>query len=654
MSEYPLARPMTRILNEARRLPHVDWESFQDAVQEALAYTDVLQNRITAGFPLLAAIPEAQDVQVQFDTAVSSQKAMLGQLAEGASRRDANALGVAMPQMEMAAYRLSEVVFGLKRFEDRMPQFSDIPLVNEILTLALHQLQKKGDFAQDLMQRLPRLREFIAYLESVLSGFAVRHPQRTDLIESFEVAVQGLKQSAGGMFLYLQETHSIVDLSNAVTLFDRSVQWLGAVFHAMREVEYRALEFSEDPVLDRLARAIEGLQAGEDVRDEIARTRAGLVRSHRQLASDLAVLDARAFMPLSVREEYVPKLVDLLNRMDAEMALLHDPTQPPLALAEAVNRYQALGARYDELQGELEDRLAARPDLSESPHYDHLVVLMQGVYEGSIPDANLEAKLGVILALQEGLRRRLALEVRRQPDEAARLQEVLDALEVQRTALAMVEEYLASGERDLLLQAYETLLPPTVKLIEFKREATRVEGESRTPTILCPFCSTPNEPGTARCSQCMRPLPSAALGVAPSTEMLDLYDSGASGGTAQEGLSENFQYLVDVIDDTVSGVIDPSEARDLLASFWETVVAAEMRARDTLRASAMASGDPMVASYQEELQALLAYLREVLGSVFEALDAGDTGSLTALRVQVMDCADSLQRFHAEVQEASRG
>lgn len=653
MSEYPLARPITRILNEGRR-PHVDWQSFQDAVEEALAYTDILQNRIMAGFPLLAALPEAQDVQVQFDTAVSSQKAMLGQLADCVARHDLSALATAMPQMEMAAWRLAEVVYGLKRFEDRMPQFSDLPLVNEILTLAMHQLQKKGDFSQDLMQRLPRLREFITYVESVRSGFAVRHPERTELIESFEAAIEGLKQSAGGMFLYLQETHSILDLSNAVTLFDRSVNWLGAVFRAMRDVEYQSLQFSEDPILDRLAQALEALQDGQDVREEIARTRAALVRNHRQMAADLAVLDARAFMPFSVREEFVPKLIELLNRMDVEVALLHDPAQTPLAMAEAVNRYQALGAEYDRLQGQLEDRLAARPDLSDSPHYDHLVALMQGVYEGSVPDAMLEAKVGVLLTLEEGLRRRLALEIRRQPDDAARMHEAMEALDAQRASLAVLQEYLVTGQRDLLLQAYELLIGPTLKLIEYKGEAARVEGESRTPTILCPFCGTANEPGGVRCSQCMRPLPSAALGVAPSTEMLDLYDSGASAGGAPEGLSENFQYLVDVMDDVVSGVVDPHEARELLGSFWDTVVAAEAQTRDSLRASAVASGDPMVASYQEELQALLAYTRETLEGVFQALDAGDTGSLAGLRVEVLNCAESLQRFHAEVQEAGRG
>lgn len=652
MSDHPLARPLTRILNELRRAPRIDWDSLQEAVEEALAYTDVLETRLTTGFPLLAASAGAQDLRLQFEAALAGQRAVLRQLADVVAKQDLEGLGPVLPQLETAADRVAEVVTALRRLEEAMPQFSDIPLVNEILTLALHQLQGKGDFADDLLQRLPRLREFLTYLEDIRSGFVTRHPEEPELAQAFQAALEALRQSAGGMFIYLQEGRRPADLSNALTLFDRAMNSLGACFLAMRELEYDSLEYSEDPHLDRLRKAIDGLAQGKDTRAEIARHLEGLARFQRNLAADLAVLESRAFMPASLQEESVPRMVELLDRMDVELGHLHEPGAEASALREAAERFQALGEEYDRLQGELEDRLGSRPSLADSGHYDELVALMQGVFEGSVPDARLESKVQVLLALQEALRRRLALEQHRQPADAERIQVMLESLGGQQAALETLLEYLGSGQRGLLLVAYEQLLPPTQRLIEFKREAAAQEAEAGTPTVLCPFCATANEPGASRCSQCARPLPAVALGMARPAEVLDLYDSRVPGAQSA-ALSENFQYLLDVLDDAVAGILAPEEARDLLLPFWETVLMAEIRAQDMVRPAVAAMGDATLSSYQEELQALLAYLKETMSTLFDVLESHDLGSLSGLRTEVLEVADGLQRFHAEVQEAGR-
>ena len=650
MTDHPLARPVTRILNEGRR-PQLDWEGLRDAVEEARAWTAVLEDRFRGGFPLLVASEGAQALRPPCDEALAAQGAWLDRLSTAIEHQDPEALAGGLADLEAAAGRLAELLTTLRRLQAELPQFSDIPLVNEVLTLGLHLLKGKGDVTGELMARLPRLREFLSYLEGVRTGFAARHPGEPELDQAFRGGLDSLRQAAGGLFLYLQETRDPVDLSNSMTLFDRGIKTVAACFQAMRELEYGTLEYSEDPHLDRLAKAVEALLRGAGTRGEVDLHLAGVVRFQRNLAADLAVLGEQAFMPASLRRDFVPRMIDLLDLMDGELATLHQAGAAPPVLWEAVRRFQALGEEYDRMQGELEEHLARRPDLAESGHWDELVALMQGAYEGSVPDSRLEARIPVLLSLQEALRRRLALESHRQPGEAGTLEAVLEALDAQRGALDTLGEYLEGGDRELLLVAYEQLLPPTLRLLEFKREASAREAASQTSTVLCPWCGTANEPGNARCGRCTRPLPSVALGVTRPSEVLDLYDSRAPGSQSR-ALAENFQYLLDVCEDAISGVLTPEEARDLLLPFWETVLAAELRAQDTVRPTVAAVGDATLSSYQEELQALLAYLKEILTTLFEALDAHNLGGLSGLRAEFVEVAEGLQRFHQEVEEAA--
>ncbi len=644
---------MVRVLNEGRRVPLVDWQALRSAVEEALAYSEVLRGRMQAGYPLLAVHEGVADLQIQAEAALTGQQAALSQLAEAVSRQDSSAVAALLPSVEAAAGSLAEVVTRLRRLEQDLPHFSDVPLVNEILTLALNQLQGKADTCQELMNRLPGLRDFIAWLAQVHSGFVARHPQEPELAGSLAQATDSLRHAAGGLFLYLQEGRDPVDLSNALSLLDRAMNSLGACFLAMREVEYEILEFSENPHLDRLAKAIQALQEGCGTREALAGPLSRLVDFHANLAADLTVLEDRAFMSAALRQDYLPRMAELLHQMEAELALLHEPDREPRILDEAVQHFRELGERYDRLQADLEDQLGRRPDLSESSHYDELVALMQGTYEQSVPDAQLESKVVFLLGLQEALRRRLALEVHRQPEEGQRIQALLEALDAQHAGLETLLTYLARGQRELLLVAYDQLVPATLRLVQIKKESVSQEAEASSPPILCPFCGASNQPGSTRCCQCARALPALAMGAQHPAEVLDLYDSRTPGQQAPQGLSENFQFVLEVLDGAAAGVLPPEKARELLLPFWETVLAAEVRARDEVRPAVASAGDPLMASFQEELNALVSFLKETTTNLLQALEDGNIGGLSGLRVEVLEAAEGLQRYHAEVQEAGQ-
>lgn len=634
---------MTRLLNLLARLPQVDWEALRQALPDALGWSEALRLRTAAGFPLLAAVEGSEDLKVQCESVLASQDAVLRQVAQAAEREDLPLLESSVEPMQHVAIRAAEVLGRLRDLADRMPRFSDLPLLNDLVTLALNQVKGKGDFSEDLLRRMPPLREFLRYLRGVGEGFGSRHPERADLADEVLRAVQALEHAAGGLFVYLQETRDPVDLSQALSLLDRGILSLGPTFQAMREVEYASLVFSENPLLDRLARSIQSLQSGEDALEEVERHLAEVVRFHRTQAGDVAFLATQAFMPLSLRDACVPRMVALVERMDAELGILHSRPPDPLAMAEAVNRFQALGTELDSVQEELEKGLAAWPKVAGAGHWEGLAAVLYGVYAGSVTDARLQAQVQMLLDLQGAYRRRLFLEMRRDPEEAERMQRVVQSLDEQQSALALALEYLESGDRDLLLKAYEALGPPTLRLLELKREAEAGEMAA----AICPGCHRPNPPGSLSCASCSRPLDVRRRDA--SQDAVELFEADEPGSAA---LAENFRFLVEVLEDASAGVLAPQEARELLAPLWDTVVAAERQAHGPVRGIVAGAGDPDLASYQEELTALVAYLKETLSGVFSALEHHRPDLLPHLADQAVEVGEALARFNEEVGRAA--
>ncbi len=645
MTEHPLARPMTRLVNLLQRSASPDWQALQAALLEAAAYTRTLQARTGTGLPLLAAAPGFDDMRTRCETALSEQGGVLAGLAEAVQNRDPELLDALVDPLVRVAARLSENLERLREMARRMPHFSDLPILDEMMTLALNQLKAKGDFSADLRDRLPALRGFLHYLHQVGARFRNRHPQRADLADGLDEVVGTLEQAAGGVFLYLTEGRDPVDLSQALTLMDRGLVGLGRLFQEMREVEHALLVFSENPALDRMARSIQALQAGEQALARLEDDLRHLTGFHQSLAREAAILESATFMPLSLRDQTLPRLFELLGQMDLELDLLHQRPADPLALAEALNRYQALASALDQTQANLEERLASLPRLSEAGHFEEFSALLHGVYTGSVPDQRLEEKVRTLQGLQQQFRSQLAT------SEVPDAQHALGALDEQARALDLAEEYLHTGSRDCLLGSFEALLSPTRRLIEIK---SRSEAEEASPRagVACPECGGLNPPEASRCGTCSRPLP--VLNPPEVVANLDLYDSGARtvGVDDPSGLSKNFRKLIEILQDVMSGRLSALQARDQVAGFLQTIDRAEGQIRDQVAPLVLSADDETLSSYQEELDALVAYLREIVENILEALDRENLVVLPELEARTREVGEALARYHEEVTRAA--
>ncbi|MBM3463150.1 MAG: hypothetical protein FJX76_13690 [Armatimonadetes bacterium] len=438
--------------------------------------------------------------------------------------------------------------------QEMLPRFSDVPLLNEVYTLSLHLLKGLREAAPALALRLRSLVEFAQSLARGAAEFRERNPAETEVISAHDRALEELKQSVGGLNIYLEEGR-IQDLSNALSLFDRAINQLAACMKAMKMVEYDRLQFSEMPAPDRLYQAIKAGQA--DIRRESGEVRA----FYATLDRHVTILESEVWMGAKLKHEAVPALRGYLARVAEALDGVEGGGPGRMDALKAVRE---AGEDFDEYQEQLEDLLADRPDISGSAHFHELISMMEGAYAGQIPNHRLQEKVEVISRMQSGLRGRLKLQALHAPQEQATVDRILPLLDLQERGLELVLAFVQTGEREMLQRAYDEIVPATVELVELKLETAPAE-EAPAAMLGCPFCGQSNPPGSARCGQCARPL--AAPGVSGG---LDLYDSGVSE-ESEAPLSENFAFVVQVIDDVSSGLVGPRDAVELLAPFWDTI-----------------------------------------------------------------------------------
>lgn len=499
------------------------------ALDEARGWVDYLEARAASGRGLVAPHPSFPDAWTDLQASLAGLRGALDAVQADPSLAS---------DVEHSAGLVTQAVARLRELAAEMPRLHDLPLVHEILVLGLQQLQGRGEYHGELEERLRPLAE-----------------------------VPGAEETAGGLYLYLHVTGDPADLSNALSLLERL------------SVEVPVGSESEQPALNAWL-------AGDS--SALVRVQQWL----RGLAADVVLLEQGAFLPLSMRRQYLPQLVSLLDRMDSALA------------ANDAAGFHALAVEFDAVQADVEDLLAGRPSLG--PRFDALVALMEGAWSGSATDAALEEALLEVVEAQEGFRR-----------APAGFRELLEA---QRDALRYAFRYLETGEPGLLLQAYEDLVVPTLRMAALE--------EAETLPVTCVFCGGVALRGATRCGRCGRPLPVAPVEDEPA-----------------RASSENFQRLAELLDDAAAGTVTPAEAQDRLLPLWDAVLQVEARAADPVLAADRVR-DPALAARQEELQELVASLRDVLAEIFEALDAGALEALGGLRARALAVGEALAQFHA--------
>ncbi|MBS2037030.1 hypothetical protein JST97_18730 [bacterium] len=159
------------------------------------------------------------------------------------------------PQEEAVIGKIRQCQQALGRISylfRQLPDFVDVTVINELLILAS---PEGGIDPEPVRQRLPFLLSWLRDLEAGWRLFGFLYPHRQSLVGKALLLVEGLKEAAGGIYLYLQGE----DPGALRTSLKRTLKGLMALapLHETRQLEeVESLRQFSDPCLERGARLL--------------------------------------------------------------------------------------------------------------------------------------------------------------------------------------------------------------------------------------------------------------------------------------------------------------------------------------------------------------------------------------------------------------
>lgn len=630
-------KSLIALLNAAGRRSSMG--EMEAALDAARLETQAFLSQVDANHGLLLSVEGAMQARAEFESALQMQAEALDQVESLLLERvglDSERWPVVLEAVEGAGGRVTLALGTMLRMHDEVPRISDTPLVNEVYALALNVLKGHKGAIMGLAHRLGPLFEMAEFLSRAQEQFAARNPGEVEIVARLGGAIDDLRQAVGGFYVYIEDART-VDLSNALTLFDRAVGPIGACMKAMKMVEADRAHFSEAVPLQRLHEALGLLALGLPV--DLVPLVAALGEYHAALTTDLEALVATAWLGHARRTELLGAMAECLGQLAALRSAVLEAGGDLEALADHVERLREVGEMFDDLQAELEDERDQRPDLRGAGVLHPVFEAMTGAWHGVVPDRVLAEALDVLARLHQAFEARLRLDMLEGQGSDETIE--VDALIAEQgRAIALLEQYLESGDRELLPQAYDALVPSGLRLQQIREAADR----SATAQITCLLCGTANPAGTSRCASCARQLP--VLSNFTASSAFELLDAGPPRSPDEE-IGENFRLAVRVIEQVESGRIDCREAMRLLTPFLSTVAASGPR-MDAVRRQVAASGDPLAQERQQVLDAVLERVETVAEGLCDRLAAGRTG-LSDLRHALLDLGAQLSAFeHQQV------
>ncbi len=613
-----------RVLNYSRNIiqGRGEWDQFVSLIKIAIQHRDALFEYYNRTIRPTVKTKDSGKVRALLYVAMEEMEEILLKLLEVAGNRDTSSLEPLIMKLEANAERTGGIITALKKAKEETLKVSSIKLLHEIILVGLEVMRNNVEPAM-LALRIQPLLGYIRYVETTLDQLTQRYPDEKELIDFFQQQIKRMQQAAGGLYLYLEGGEegkgSKTDLSNALTLLDQAGLGLWAAFSALNQIFVASQEYSGDPLVEDFYLALKRYARGEidakGMKDALK-----VLAQHQQTAAlDVVTLERFTFLKPSEREQYIPVLIDILDRRDLLLAYMKDNLENPQLIQEALDKYRDLSGKFSNNLGDLEGTIRTRPDFREASHFHELLSLIRLAYEEKISDFALEKKALFLDEYGKDLKRQLILQERHHPETMVDSISLRGVVERHGKGLEKIFHYLASGNRQLLPEAYEIIEEATQDLLGIQKEINRKakEMEQTGDVTLCPSCGHSNPVTEVNCSNCSVPLFGASGG-----GVLDVTESNGAAVVAGSGtasLSENFKFIKTVLEDVCAGIISWQEAEEMLLPGWDRFQDVQLQLGTNVLPVVEETNDPELNQAYDQFCEVLDYFGQVMQEVFSAI-----------------------------------
>lgn len=464
MRDWNLPRPLVRWLDALS----VGNDGAPGLRSEVLEHLEGVEHRAWALRPLLSAFPESGELWTAYGKALAGYRS-----AVSADKPDRDAV-------LDSAVALEEAVLALRGLAAELPRVTGHGALDEIFAVGMSLARGASVEPDALLSRLVAGREAVLRLQSQGALFARAFPKEEEIARHLSDSLEALEEGLGGAFLYLAEEQDADMLEQAMrTLASGGISAVAALT-AMREVSESDHQYSEDPVLEELFRAVE---AADSQRIEVA-----LIAIDDAQASTGAELTAMldSFAPESWRSRHVESLRRQWSLLESEREALHEAYAGGVLNHGMLQVYQNLGIEFDEMENAAAESMPTRASLPDVGHLVSLVEAMGAVFEERAPLSLLSDELNRLISsyrdYQEHLER---VYEGATADQNSELEQLLESAEELGEGLSLLEAALETRDVAVFPRVWDALAQPARTLHRLAINQ-KLEGFTAEPDVALP------------------------------------------------------------------------------------------------------------------------------------------------------------------------
>lgn len=445
------------VINQANRILRGEdnWKGFKFAILNAMDLLVHTRIQYEYFIPPLLKLDGVKDIKVRLDEALGRHGDCINSMDKTADEEDRAKIAQFLPIYEETAFQLAEYFLELRKASLRHPVHSVIPVVNDILAVAI---DIKNNLLPDdpLNLRISNLVNYSRFLEKQEKDFEKNFPDEKNVTQLYRNTVKLAIDALSGIESYL-ETGNKEELEKGIKYLEQLDKKMKECRIAAENTAMSRMEGSYRPAVQNVRWIIGEYDKGKATRDELLNGIAILEKMHELESGELLLTETFVFLKPEIRDKYLDSLRDILNRQKQTVESMKENLDSQEKLISLLEEFDDLLDDFSDTGEEMLEDMTRKVDLSKLPAAEHLLNVMKQVYQGELPDSHLSRSLASYLDSVEEITKKMK-------DSPEVETEISNILENQKSGVELINKYLEKADRKLLPEAYAIMENSILKL----------------------------------------------------------------------------------------------------------------------------------------------------------------------------------------------
>ncbi len=443
------------VINQGNRVLRREdrWKEFKFSILNAmdwLVHTRMQYEYIIS--PLLK-LDGVGEIKEKLDQALSIHGETINSLDKAIDDKDTDKIVQLLITYEETAFQMAEYFSELHKASLRHPVHSTIPVVNDILAVAMDIFN--GLLPDDpLNLRITNLVNYSRFLEKQEKDFEKNFPDEKNVSELYSNAVKVTVDALSKIEIYL-ETGDKGELKKGIDFLAKLDEMMNKCRTAAEHKSMSRIEGYYRPAVQNVFWIIEEKKKAKATKEDLLNGISVLEKMHDLEAGELLLTETFVFLKPEIREKYLNSLRDILTRQKQTIESMKENLDTNEKLISLLEDFDDLLDDFSDTGEEMLEDMTMKVNLSKLPAAEYLLNTIKHVYQGEIPDHHLIKSL---TSLRDSVEEITKIMKDIPEDDLKKI------LETQNSGIELINKYLIETDRKLLPEAYSKIEESSLKI----------------------------------------------------------------------------------------------------------------------------------------------------------------------------------------------